>query len=156
MLNDKIIYSYLEHHKLRSFYTEGSYHNWFLGFDLEWWEKTLSNMDYLNIELIDIRSKHTYNIKYTWIHIDDNLDNLFLDYEYNEHWLATLNQYVYEDHFCDCHRKTEISDIDSSFNDDACDNDIDIIKITPSDSELILYSETINEDELNNLLKNYK
>lgn len=156
MLKDKVIDSYLECHKLRSFYTEGSYHNWFLGFDLEWYQSTLSDMDYLQIELLDKRNQKTFHIKYTHICIDDNLDYLFLDYNYNERWLAILNRYVYEDHFCDCHRKSAIHDIDPSFNDDTCENDISIIKITPSNSELILYSEIINENKLNNILESHK
>jgi hypothetical protein len=159
--------NYLEYHKeWLNHYIDGRFRhsNWikdtklllgmdeyshFLAFTQEWKEEYLPNKDEkLECSLLDTSNKVIYKFPiYAAYEENSILDKNYQEIE--DCW--TLNSYFYEEHYCQCHRHTDA--VEHGLNEECegfeCKGSRFLVQsITPPGSDLILYSETIREEEL--------
>lgn len=102
------------HRHLPAHYAEGNYRNfYFLLFTREWMVEHLPKdmtQDALDVLLLDDSDGKVYRAKHF----------AALSETYDEHGTWSLNRYVYEDHYCACHRKTDARRAGAD-TDDECD-----------------------------------
>lgn len=143
------------HAKIRQHYIEGNFSgDYFLAFSKEWKDKNLppnSTTDGLICELLDSRTNTVYTMP-IYTAYDEGYYHLF-DEEYRpvKDPYYTLMFYWYEEHHCQCHRHFDaVSDgLNEGTDNFECEgNRFKIVSIKPRDSDMILYSETLDLNEL--------
>lgn len=153
-----------ENHKnWLSHYTEGRFNHagkssQFLVFTKEFRDKLLppgvSQHNHLICNLLDTDSGIVYTMP-MYAAFEEN--GYILDSEYQSVDGFSLMSYFYEEHHCPCHRHTDAVSSGLRENDGTDDFECEgqrflIQSITPKDSKLILYSETMSEEELEEIL----
>lgn len=147
----------------RSHYSAG--HNGpglLLGFTQEWRDEFLprgvgSGPGYDNkallVKLLDTQDGKVYD---TWLPAayNDAAEIMMLDADWNPVPAWTLLSYFYFHHHCPCHRKCDAKDLGAD-TDEECEGDRFLIQSITCENfpKLVLYSETIGEEELEELLK---
>jgi hypothetical protein len=108
----------------------------------------------LIIELLDTTDGNTYRHK-MYAAYDDAGYNSILDQDWNcIDGLIGLQGYFYAEHYCPCHRKDYASDAGAIIENDECEGRRFLVRSITCEKlpDLILYSETMSEDELEALL----
>lgn len=151
-------FSYPKHKEWQNHYIEGRFRNdngqysSFLAFSKEWMEENLPKNTYGNnfvCNLLDTETGITYKTEIHCAYGEDEGTVFDKDYNTVNHW--SLMSYVYEEHHCACHRHTDavISGLNESDEDFECEGDRFLIQsIMLKDSDLILFSETITVENL--------
>lgn len=148
------------HSKIREHYVEGTFRGTYcLAFSKEWKEKNLppdSTMDGLVCELLDSQTNIVYTmpiyVAYEEVHYDLYDD----EYQPLKDSFYSLMLYWYREHHCPCHRHSDavVAGLNESTDNFECEgNRFKIVSIKPKDSDIILYSETLDLNELEERLK---
>jgi len=147
---------YLEHHSdLLDHYTEGDYRrSQFLVFKEDFRAtlppKTGNGIDEVTVELIDTEDGGKIYRMGWWLNYEGSPCTHVLNKEFEEVPAFTLHQYIYGSKLCQCNKKMGAEQAGAIVPNDECEGDRFQIKSITFDcaSELILYSEILDQDEL--------
>ena len=106
----------------------------------------------LDVTLLDQNDGKTYKTK-IYAAYEDKPTTAYNDTYDREFEVYQLMGYFYGMHHCPCHRKQDAAAAGAVTDTECEGRRFDILKITPPDSDLILYSETMRAEELEDLLK---
>lgn len=143
------------HAKLRAHYSEGPYYARHLGFTREWAEANLPKSGTSNgfeIYLLDTKDGNKEYKTPGYVAWDCHSDMGFMSEDWDYIELISLQAYFYGAHHCACHRKQDAATAGAT-TDDKCEGRRFLIsRICVPGEDLILYSETMDDEELERTL----
>ena len=156
------------HARTAEHYFDGDYGGRHLILDPEWWaaemppgvsgpKDEVHDPYALQVVYLDRQDGKTYETK-IYVAWDSRIEVYFAPRDPAGVWEPLsgklLQEYFYGQHHCPCHRKQDVSELGAD-TDDECEGDrFPIVKIfAPAHPELILYSETMEREELDALVE---
>lgn len=144
------------HQLWQSHYTTGAYGGVLLAFTAEWCATHLPKecTQELLHDIRDDRTGETYVGMPFYVSYDEHEDGYILDDDFQPAKYMTLQSYMCGSHHCGCHRALAINTKDPTFGEGDLDcreirEHLLITKIyAETMPELVLYSETLSEEEL--------
>jgi hypothetical protein len=140
------------HGSLRNHYTGGGYSAMHLGFTRQWAEANLpknGEMNGFEIYLVDTEDGNKEYKTPGYVAWQGNSDLMgFMDQDWNHHELIGLQSYFYGAHHCPCHRKCDMKAYLPDLDEECEGKRFLISRICVPGEDLILYSETMSDDEL--------
>jgi len=138
-------------HELQEHYAPGGYRAQHLGFTREWAEANLPKSGTSNgfeIYLVDTEDNNKEYKTPGYVAWDCHSEMGFMDDDWNYVELLSLQAYFYGSHHCPCHRKQD-AEAAGAATDLTCDgNRFRISRICVPGEDLILYSETMEQETL--------
>jgi hypothetical protein len=155
---NKVYLDFSLHDQWKTHYTEGNYRNWFLGFSKDFMNGFLPSWlpgDTFDVELVDTEDNNKiYLVAWSGGYEEYPEQGTILDKSGNRPEIYTIFRYSYEEKFCACNRKAEAARAGAILDNDECEgNRFQIRSVTCKEfPDLILYSETLDWEKLEELL----
>lgn len=149
------------HNRLQQHYVQSCHGGGILVFTEAFKEEVLRDNDYGNnhiqITLLDTTDQKRYTMALYLAYQNKGMEFEVMDDDWQPHRLLGLSDYFYCQHHCPCHRKTDAKRAGADTDEECEGNRFLIEKIVfPEWPELILFSETMDETDLEASLEEHR